>query len=89
MMLTVRQVASRVGLSEWAIRRAIHDGELPAYKPRGQIRVQTADLEDWLHGTRVIPVPASHTQPRPTMTPSPSYPQGGSFRSRVRRKEAS
>lgn len=84
-LLTVKTVAERVGLSEWAIRRAIHDGELPAYKPRGQLRVDAADLEHWLDGTRVTPRPLR--APVQPLNPSPAYPEGGSFRSRVRRRE--
>ena len=87
-LLTVKAVAQRVGLSEWAIRRAIHDGELAAYKPRGQLRVDAADLEHWLDGTRVAPEVRT-VRPAAALTPSPLYPEGGSFRSRTRRKEAS
>jgi excisionase family DNA binding protein len=56
-LLTVREVANRVGLSEWAVRRAIHNGELVAFKPRGRLRVAEVDLEDWLNASRVRPTP--------------------------------
>jgi excisionase family DNA binding protein len=89
-VLTVRQAAERVSLSEWAIRRAIHDGELVAYKPRGQIRIESADLDLWLEGTRISPRPTeARRNPTPVLIPSPSYPESGTFRARMRRKEAS
>lgn len=81
-------MADQVGLSEWAVRRAIHAGELAAFKIRGQLRVDDRDVALWLEDCRVTPhrpEPSSST----AMTPSPSYPESGSFRSRVRRKEAS
>ena len=88
-LLRVGEVADRVGLSEWAVRRAIHDGQLAAYKIRGQLRIDRPDLDDWLEGCRVTPTirpQPAHVSP---LTPSPSYPEGGSFRSRTRRREAS
>jgi excisionase family DNA binding protein len=88
-MLTVRQAAARAALSEWAIRRAIHDGELVAYKPRGQLRIHEADFDLWLEGTKVVARPSERRQTPVRLTPSPSYPEGATFRSRIRRKEAS
>lgn len=57
-VLTVRDVAGRVGLSEWAVRRAIADGQLVAYKPRGRLRVTEDDLAAWIASTRVVPTAA-------------------------------
>lgn len=89
MLLKVSAVADRVGLSEWAVRRAIHDGQLPAFKIRGQLRVDALDMETWLEACRFVPQQMSAPSGQPAVTPSPAYPPGGSFRSRVRRKEAS
>jgi excisionase family DNA binding protein len=89
-VLTVRQAADRVNLSEWAIRRAIHDGELVAYKPRGQIRIEPADLDLWLEGTRMSPRPSeARRDPAADVGCGPGCPAAGTFRDRVRRKEAS
>jgi excisionase family DNA binding protein len=52
-MLTVREAADRVRLTQWAIYRAIQRGELTAYKPGGRLRIREADLERWLESTRV------------------------------------
>ena len=52
-MLTVREAADRVRLTQWAIYRAIQRGELTAYKPGGRLRIREADLEAWLESTRV------------------------------------
>jgi excisionase family DNA binding protein len=46
-LLTVEDVARICGLSRWAIRRAIADGELAALKLRSRWRVRRNDLEAW------------------------------------------
>lgn len=56
-LLTVREVGERVRLSEWAIRRAINDGELEAFKVRGRIRIDEGAVEAWLAGSVVASVP--------------------------------
>lgn len=86
-LLTVTQVAEQVGLSEWAVRRAIHDGELAASKLRGRLRVDAVDLQAWIDGSRVsAPGRSSQDLPR-SLTPSTAYPEAGSFRARMRRKD--
>jgi excisionase family DNA binding protein len=52
-MLTVREAADRVRLTQWAIYRAIHRGDLAAFKPGGRLRIDEADLTAWLESTRV------------------------------------
>lgn len=47
-LLSPAQVAALVGLKERAIYKAVQDGELRAFKLRGRIRVDRADLQDWL-----------------------------------------
>lgn len=87
-LLTVTEVADQVGLSEWAVRRAIRDGELEAFKPRGRIRVKASAVHDWLEATRVEPVrAASGPRPTPAVVTSPSYPGGTTVRPWLRRKE--
>src|SRR3954468_9717799 len=56
-MLTVQEVARRVGLTQCAIYRAIQRGELIAYKPAGRLRIRETDFEHWLGAPRV-PAPA-------------------------------
>lgn len=82
-LLTVTEVAQIVGLSEWAVRRAIHDGQLPAFKPRGRLRIDEADLELWLDGTRVQAVRARPVS-APVVTPARVSMEGGSVRDRIR-----
>lgn len=53
-LLTVRQVAEQVQLSEWAVRAAIRDGELEAFKPRGQLRIPEQAVTVWLEETRQV-----------------------------------
>jgi excisionase family DNA binding protein len=58
-MLTVREAAGHVRLTQWAIYRAIQRGDLAAFKPGGRLRIQEADLDAWLESTRVDPKPRS------------------------------
>lgn len=86
-LLTVAQVAEQVGLSDWAVRQAIHDGELVASKIRNRLRIDAVDLQAWIDGSRVS-APGRATQDLPrALTPSTAYPEAGSFRARMRRKE--
>jgi excisionase family DNA binding protein len=52
-LLTLEQACSQVQLSSWAVRRAIADGELRAFKPRGRLRILEDDLIEWLESTLV------------------------------------
>ena len=38
-MLTVKEAAAGVRLTQWAIYRAIQRGDLTAYKPGGRLRI--------------------------------------------------
>ena len=48
-LLTVREVAERLAVSEKTVRRLIERGELPVLRVGVQIRVDAAQLEAWLH----------------------------------------
>lgn len=51
-LLTVKEVASRLGLHPMTVRRMIADGRLPAVQLGGHgtsIRVYVDELERWLH----------------------------------------
>jgi excisionase family DNA binding protein len=52
-LLSVTEVAEATGLSPNAVYRAIWAGELLASKLRGRLRIQVADLEDWIASNRV------------------------------------
>ncbi len=54
-LLTLREVAEAVKVSETTIRRWVRDGSLAAYKvgKRGQLRVKEEDLEAFLERQRV------------------------------------
>ena len=47
-MLTIREVANYLSLSERTIYRLIEDGILPALKIGGQWRFEERTLEDWV-----------------------------------------
>ena len=47
-MLTVPQAARKAGMSEGAVRAAIHEGELPAERVGNAFGIMEDDLEAWL-----------------------------------------
>ena len=54
-LLTVQEVAARLGVSEKTVRRRIADGLLPAVQLghyRHALRVDAAELDDWLETRR-------------------------------------
>lgn len=68
-VLTVDEVAARVRLSPWAVRRAIKDFELDAIKVRGRLRIPCESLDAWLEASRIRPVVAESTRPLPRRFP--------------------
>src|SRR5689334_4501433 len=83
-LLTVSDCAERANLSAWAIRRAIHEGELPASKLRGRLRIDAVDFQGWIDGCRVQPAPRRRPDLPTSAEPSPVAPEAGSFRARLR-----
>jgi excisionase family DNA binding protein len=52
-LLTVDQVAERVGQSRWSIYRKVAAGQLPAIRlgqGRAALRISEAELDRWLYG---------------------------------------
>jgi len=52
-MLTVDQVAARIGQSRWSVYRKIERGVIPAIRlgdGRSALRVREVELERWLTG---------------------------------------
>lgn len=78
-------MAEQVGLSEWAVRQAIRDGELQASKLRGRLRIDAVDLQAWVDGSRVRPVVPVADAP-PVFKASPMLPAAGSVREMLRRE---
>jgi excisionase family DNA binding protein len=57
-LLTVAEVAGRLRCSEPTVRRRIRAGEIPAVKlgqGRSAIRVDAAELDDWLYQAKEDP----------------------------------
>lgn len=54
-LLTLRDVAESMKVSETTVRRWVRAGSLPAYKvgKRGQLRVREEDLEAFLEKQRI------------------------------------
>jgi excisionase family DNA binding protein len=52
-MLTVAQVAERLGVDESTVRRRIAQGKLQAYKVGG-IRIKPEDVAEYLERSRVV-----------------------------------
>src|SRR3954451_13259432 len=89
-VLTVKEAAAGVGLTQWAIYRVIQRGELTAYKPCGRLRIHEADLGAWLESTRVTVEARAPARP-PAVLPPNVYGRtvrrrsaDGSLRDRVR-----
>jgi excisionase family DNA binding protein len=55
-LLTVRQVAERLGLSTWSVYRRCESGELPSVRlgstKKAPLRISEAELDAWLYGER-------------------------------------
>ena len=68
-LLSPRQVAERVALSETTVRGAIARGELRAVKLCRRIRIAEADLDAWISSAVVQPVA------RPTVVAPPPRPR--------------
>jgi excisionase family DNA binding protein len=89
-MLTVREAAEHVRLTQWAIYRAIQRGDLAAFKPGGRLRIHGADLDAWLESTRVKAKPRTarrsfRAAPAASMDSAVQpRPQVESLRARVR-----
>jgi excisionase family DNA binding protein len=63
-LLTVKEVAERLRLSEETIRRWARKGQLRAVRmgaTRGGWRVYASDVADLLAGVKQLPVPAAGT----------------------------
>lgn len=51
-MLTVTEVAARLGLSKMTVYRLIHSGDLRAVRVRRSLRVEQDEFEMYLRGVR-------------------------------------
>ena len=93
-MLTVKEAAAAVRLTQWAIYRAIQRGELTAYKPCGRLRIHKDDLDAWLESTRVPVEARAAAAPLAVLPPIaaarrvPRRSADGSLRARVRARRA-
>lgn len=47
--ITVKSAAALTGLSEWEIRKAINDEEIPARRRGRRLSIEYASLVDWFH----------------------------------------
>ena len=54
-LLTVNEVAELAHLSAKAVYRAIGDGELPAAKLRGRLRIRHCDFDAWVAANMIKP----------------------------------
>lgn len=58
--LTRQQVADRLNVSIWTVRRLIADGALRAFKIRGQYRIDPRDLDKYLAKHQAVKATYSH-----------------------------
>lgn len=60
MLLTVKQIATRLHVRPSAVRELIRKGALPALRPGGRrLLVLESDFAAWLEGSRVTPDPSA------------------------------
>lgn len=79
--LSPEEAARRSSFSRKVIYRAIEDGELEAFKPRGRLRIPEESFEAWM---RARPVEAvARSQPSLVNLPS-RRSHTGSFRAALR-----
>ncbi len=76
--LSPRQVAVALGLSRSAVYRLIEDGELPAYKVRGRLRVEPSEVQAFKQRNRVKPR-NRHAVPMYEPARFPDNGDGGKF----------
>ncbi len=71
--LTTQEVAASTGLSYHAVLRAVHRGEVVAYKLCGRVRFRKADVLDWVERSRVE-LEEEWEQPKRSATAPPPAP---------------
>lgn len=54
-LLTIREVAKLLHKSEKWVRRAVHSGEIPAYRLGIELRFRISDLEAYIEKSVVNP----------------------------------
>lgn len=81
-LMGVADVAAFTGLTAYTIRQAIRDGELPASKIRGRLRLDSDDVLAWIDDNRVTPAAAASAgqHPRPLAPVSRTRPPAGGYR---------
>lgn len=66
-MLTVRQTAERLAVSQTSVYALVRSGELPSFRIGGAIRISEVDVETFLSGcrqARTPPPPVRKERPR-------------------------
>jgi excisionase family DNA binding protein len=81
--LSPKEVAVLLGLSRSAVYRLIEDGELPAYKVRGRLRVEPGEVRAFKQRNRVRPR-NRHQVPMYEPASFPDRPDGGRFAAGLR-----
>jgi len=60
-----REACERLGVTLRTLYRFIDEGQLPAYKMGRVIRVQAADVDDFIRRMRIEPGTLEHLYPEP------------------------
>jgi excisionase family DNA binding protein len=90
-MLSVADVAVVLGLSEYTVRQAVRDGDLPAAKLRGRIRIDPDAVRAWINASPVAPAPVPRPGLHAVASPVTAGVRAGSARAMIadaRRKRA-
>jgi excisionase family DNA binding protein len=63
--LGTREACERLGVTLRTLYRFIDEGQLPAYKMGRVIRIQAADIDDFITRMRIEPGSLEHLYPEP------------------------
>lgn len=76
-LLTKAEAAERLKISQHTLDRIVLDGDLPAYRIRGQVRYKSSDVDAYLTRCRVLVRPKIarvQAPARPTVKDTGYYP---------------
>ena len=73
-----REACERLGVTLRTLYRFIDEGQLPAYKMGRVIRVQSSDVDDFIHRMRIEPGTLEHLYPEPKPRGPRSFADDGS-----------
>jgi excisionase family DNA binding protein len=75
--LSTKQASSRLGVTLRTLYRLIDEGQLPAYKIGRVIRLQAAEVDQFIQGARISPGDLEHLYPAESTSDASSTEASG------------